>query len=93
VKIDTLRALFTYLTALLVIVGGGAFLYYTRLDPDPSQLQLVVSGFMGAAVGWVFSSESSGEPGILRSSARQNRLVWYGSARGDGRPSPTRFLS
>jgi hypothetical protein len=59
VKIDTLRALFTYLTALLVIVGGGAFLYYTRLDPDPSQLQLVVSGFMGAAVGWVFSSESA----------------------------------
>ena len=58
-RIDAIKAALTYLTALIVIVGGGTFLYVTRLDPDPSQLQLVVSGFMGAAIGWVFNAESA----------------------------------
>jgi hypothetical protein len=52
---DTLKLLFTYLIALIVIVGGGAMLYYT---PDDN-LQLVVAGFIGSAITFVFSQESA----------------------------------
>ena len=58
---DTIKLLFTYTIAAIIIVGGGLMLYGTRLDPPATsgQLQLVISGFMGAAIAWVFSSESS----------------------------------
>jgi hypothetical protein len=58
---DTIKLLFTYLIAFIVIVGGGAMLYLTRLDPAESSanLQLVIAGFMGAAITFVFSAESS----------------------------------
>ena len=59
---DKLKLLFTYLIALLLIVGGGAMLYAIRLDPTESgsaTLSLAIVGFIGAAVQFVFSSESA----------------------------------
>jgi hypothetical protein len=59
---DKLKLLFTYLTALLLIVGGGAMLFAIRLDPADSgsaTLSLAIVGFIGAAVQFVFSSESA----------------------------------
>lgn len=52
---DTIKLLFTYVIALVVIIGGGAMLYFTQ-DGD---LRLVVAGFMGAAITFVFNRESA----------------------------------
>ena len=58
---DTIKLIFTYVIAFVIIVGGGAMLFLTRLDPPESSanLQLVLAGFMGAAITFVFSAESS----------------------------------
>ena len=55
---DSIKLISTYLIALVVIVGGGAMLYLTRLDADPS-LSLVLAGFIGAAITFVFGQESA----------------------------------
>lgn len=58
---DTLKLLFSYIVALLVIGGGGLMLFLIRLDP-PEQvgsLSLAIVGFIGAAITFVFSSESA----------------------------------
>ena len=51
---DTLKLIFTYGIATLVIVGGGAMLYYTTDE----NLQLVLAGFIGAAIQFVFNRET-----------------------------------
>ena len=58
---DSIKLVFTYSIAAIIIVGGGLMLYFSRLDPaeQVSNLQLVIAGFMGASITWVFSSESS----------------------------------
>jgi hypothetical protein len=60
-NVDTIKALFTYIIATLIILGGGAMLFFTRLDPPESgsqNLALVVAGFIGAAVQFVFNRET-----------------------------------
>ncbi len=52
---DSIKLVFTYSIAVIVIVGGGIMLYFT---PDDN-LQLVVAGFIGAAISFVFNSESA----------------------------------
>jgi hypothetical protein len=61
-QIDKLKAVFTYLIATIILVGGGIMLYLIRLDPPESgsaTLSLAIVGFMGAAVQFIFSSESA----------------------------------
>jgi membrane associated rhomboid family serine protease len=80
---DTIKVLFTYLIATLIIVGGGAMLFFTRLDPPESNsqnLSLVVAGFVGAAVQFVFNRETQTQ------TARQ---VERGIAQGSATPSGT----
>jgi dihydrofolate reductase len=59
VKVDTVKATFTYLTAYTIIVGGGAFLYQTYADPRATEVGIIaiVSGFIGAAIQFVFGQE------------------------------------
>jgi len=60
--VDTIKLLFTYIIATIVIVGGGLMLYATRLDPPESNsqnLSLLLSGFIGAAITFVFNRESA----------------------------------
>jgi len=52
--LDFLKVLFTYGIAILVILGGGVILWQTRDVPSADNLQLVISGFMGIAINWVF---------------------------------------
>ena len=52
---DTLKLWFTYIIALVVIVGGGLMLYFA----DDTDLRLVVAGFIGAAITFVFNRESA----------------------------------
>lgn len=59
---DTIKLLFTYTIAAIVIVGGGLMLYAVRLDPPDSNsanLSLLVAGFIGGAIGFVFNRESA----------------------------------
>jgi len=55
--IDTIRATFTYLIATIVVVGGGAILFVSRSDPNSSNLSVVVAGFIGSSLTFVFGSE------------------------------------
>lgn len=57
---DTIKLWFTYAIALVLIVGGGLFLLVTRLDPPGTSqdLQLVIAGFIGSAVTFVFTRET-----------------------------------
>jgi hypothetical protein len=62
VQTDQIKMIFTYLVAMILIVGGGLMLYAIRLDPPESgsaTLSLAVVGLIGAAVQFVFSSESA----------------------------------
>ena len=56
---DTIKLIFTYTIALVIVVGGGAFLFVTRVEPDAQSTQLVVSGFIGAAIAFVFGQETA----------------------------------
>ena len=59
---DSIKLLFTYVIAVLTIIGGGLMLYAIRLDPADSgatTLSLAIVGFIGAAVQFVFSAESA----------------------------------
>ncbi len=59
---DTLKLVFTYGIAVILIVGGLLILYLTRLDPPESNSQnisLLIAGFIGSAVTFVFNRESA----------------------------------
>lgn len=59
---DTVKLLFTYVLAFVVVVGGGAMLYATRLDPPDSSSRdygLLIAGFIGVALTYVFNRESA----------------------------------
>lgn len=74
--IDTVKVVYTYTIATLVIAGGFAILYLSRLDPPtPNSLGLVMAGFVGAAIQFVFNRETQ------TSTARQvERGVAQGAA-------------
>ncbi len=59
---DNIKLVFTYLTALIVIVGGGLMLYGIRLDPpdsNSSNISLLLAGFIGAAITFTFGRETA----------------------------------
>lgn len=57
---DTVKLWFTYAIVLVIVLGGGAFLLATRLDPPGTSqdLQLAIVGFIGSAVTFVFTRET-----------------------------------
>lgn len=55
---DTIRTVFTYVTALIVIVGGGALVVIpTQLDANT--LLPFLTGAIGTVLGFVFGERSS----------------------------------
>lgn len=84
--VETIKAAVTYLTALLLIMGGLAFLYYTRLDPPSSAtgtLIPLVAGFIGAAIQFLFNRETQ------QQTARQiERSTAIGSITSNGHSTP-----
>jgi hypothetical protein len=59
--IDTIKVVYTYSIATVLIVGGILFLFYSRNDPaggTTAALVPVVTGFIGAAVQFVFNRET-----------------------------------
>lgn len=57
---DNIKLVFTYSIAAILILGGLFILYQTRLDPPDqvADLKLIVSGFVGSAVTFVFYREA-----------------------------------
>jgi len=80
--IDTLRAVFTYVTALLVVLGGGAILFATRLDPSTSDLRVVVAGFIGSSLTFVYGQE------VQTRTARQAAASTLAATNGTPKPAP-----
>ncbi len=61
-KSDSLRLLFTYSIAAAVIGAGLYIIYQTRLDPPEADVQgmrLLLAGFIGSALTFVFGRESA----------------------------------
>jgi hypothetical protein len=56
-QVDTIKALATYVIALVIVVGGFLILFATRNEPV-TDTRLIIAGFMGSAVTFVFSSET-----------------------------------
>lgn len=58
---DNIKLIFTYTIATILIIGGGLMLYLTRLDPPEtsSGLNLIVAGFVGSAVTFVFGDQAN----------------------------------
>lgn len=54
--LDTLRALFTYSIATVVVIGGGIMLFLVHDQPD-SSLSIVIAGFIGSALTFCFGQE------------------------------------
>lgn len=67
--IDTIRALFTYATALIVVIGGGAAIYVSRGDPAAADTVAIMAGFVGAALSFLFNQE------VATRTARQSAAV------------------
>ena len=59
--IDQIKIIYTYSIATIVIIGGGWIVYTTRLDPPEisQSLSLLMSGFIGAAIQFVFNRETA----------------------------------
>lgn len=56
---DTLKLLLVYGNATVVILGGGWMLYVSRAESDATDFRLVVAGFIGAAISFLFGQESA----------------------------------
>lgn len=56
---DNIKLVIVYLNATTVIVGGGIMLYISRAESDATDFRLVVAGFIGAAIAFLFGQESA----------------------------------
>lgn len=57
-KADDIKLWFSYGLAAVIIIGGGVMLYASRLEAN-SDFSLLIAGFIGAAVSFVFNRESA----------------------------------
>lgn len=55
---DTIRTIFTYVTALVVIVGGG-LLVVIPTQLDPTTLLPFLTGAIGTVLGYVFGERTA----------------------------------
>lgn len=57
-KADDIKLWFSYGLAAVIIIGGGAMLFVSRNEAN-SDFSLLIAGFIGAAVSFVFNRESA----------------------------------
>jgi len=81
--IDTLRAVFTYITVLVVVIGGFLIIFVTRSDSNATDTRLMIAGFIGSALTFSFSTE------VQTRTARQAASATYAATAGqNGGPPP-----
>jgi len=79
---DTVRLIFTYVIALTVVVGGGIALVLTRNEANAGDLRVIMAGFIGSALTFVFGSE------VQARTARQSAAATLAAAvNGSGGPA------
>lgn len=71
VGIDTLRAIFTYTLALVVVIGGFGIIFATRQDANATDTRLMIAGFIGSALTFAFNTE------VQTRTARQSAAATY----------------
>jgi hypothetical protein len=81
-RIDTIRALFAYGIAAVVVVGGGLLLFVSRGEVGIADLQVVMAGFIGSALTFVFGQE------VQTRTARQAAASTAAATNGHSSPSP-----
>lgn len=54
---DMVRMVFSYVIALVVVVGGGLYIFWHGQTPTAQSTLVVVAGFMGSALTFVFGLE------------------------------------
>lgn len=57
-KADDVKLWFTYGLAAIIIVGGGVMLFVSRNEAN-SDFSLLIAGFIGAAISFVFNREAA----------------------------------
>ena len=86
--LDTIRAVFTYAIAFTVVVGGGAILFATRLDAGSDDLRVIVSGFIGLALGFVFQQETQTRTARQTNTAQQAGAIAHANGISGNPPAP-----
>lgn len=80
-KIDTIKAVYAYtIAAFLVVAGGWALVFVTNLDANTA---LVIAGFMGSALTFVFGQEASTR------AVRQQAAATLAASNGHSKPDTT----
>jgi hypothetical protein len=59
VPIDTIRAVFTYTIALIVVAGGLVMLFLTRSESASADLRVIIATLVGSALTFTFGQEVS----------------------------------
>ena len=57
-KADDVKLYISYGLACVVVIGGGLMLYASRMEAN-SDFALLIAGFIGAAISFVFNRESA----------------------------------
>jgi hypothetical protein len=84
VQVDTIKAIATYLIALVIVLGGFIILYVSRAEAV-TDTRLIIAGFMGSAVTFVFSSETQTRTARQAAAATYAATLTNGSAQANER--------
>jgi hypothetical protein len=83
--IDTIRALFTYLTATLVAVGGLWAIINTPMEPDT---KTIVGAFVGSAFTFMFSQEVGKQASKAQTAASISGATLHANGIASTSPTP-----
>lgn len=78
---DTIKLIFVYSMASVVVVGGGAMLFISRGEAS-TDFALVISGFVGAAIQFLFGQEAATR--AVRSYQKGQDVVTNSAVSGSG---------
>lgn len=78
-QVDTIKAIATYIIALVIVLGGFVVLFVTRADDAPDT-RVIIAGFMGSAITFVFSSETQTRTARQAAAATYAASVTNGAA-------------
>ena len=85
--VDTIRAIFTYVIALAVVLGGGGVIFVSRGDPGAADTVAIMAGFVGAALTFVFGAETQTRTARQSATATHAGAVAHANGFAGGAPS------
>jgi len=85
--IDTIKALFTYITATGLAIGGLVAIFLMRADVSASDTRLVIAGFVGSSITFLYGQEvqtRTARQAAAQASAGANGAAAVSASRGSG---------